>query len=134
MKAGTPILSYPMNSTKSKNQAWLLEYLGPSLPGPCDFPEADQKALRGNVVDECDNWAYVHMTTGNAKECWERVRDLKDVFKLESYVFTSNVEPGSPDGQGSPGDCYGYQARSYRFFVGSSTGSGFGGDLALPFS
>lgn len=123
-----------MNNPRSKNQAWLLEYLGPSSPGPCDFPEADQKALRGNVVDECDKWASVYIVTWTAKECWEELRDLGDQFNIESYVFTSNVKPGSPDGQGTWGGCYGYRARSYRFFVGNSTGSGFGGDLALPFS
>lgn len=129
-QAGTPVLSYPINEPKTKNQAWLLEHLPERS---CEFPEADQKALRGDVVPECDTFRTQHLHAPDAKECYDRMNLFK-FFGIESYVFTSHSEPGSPSGNGEWGYCAGYSVRSYKFFVGSSTGSGFGGDLDLPFS
>lgn len=62
------------------------------------------------------------------------MEDFEGPFDIQSYVFTSFAEPGSPNGQEDGGDCFGYQARSYHLFVGNPTGSSFGGDLALPYS
>ncbi|KAL8960132.1 MAG: hypothetical protein Q9183_005515, partial [Haloplaca sp. 2 TL-2023] len=103
-------------------------------PGPCEFPEVDQQALRGNVVQECSKWRFANTATRTAQECYDRMKKRAVEWGLESYVFTSALEPGSPDGLGEWSDCTGYQARSYRFFVGNSTtGTSFGGDLSMPY-
>lgn len=84
-------------------------------------------------MEECNKWRFSNTITHSAQECYDVMKEDIETYGVLSYVFTSFAEPGSPDGQGGWGDCTGYQARSYRFFVGKSTGSSFGGDLALPY-
>lgn len=72
----------------------------------------------------------------NAEECYEYMKNHRDpydghYYNLKAYVFTSEVNPGSPEG---PGFCQGYKNSSSHFFVGNSSGDSFGGDTALPFN
>ncbi|KAL9637457.1 MAG: hypothetical protein Q9204_001878 [Flavoplaca sp. TL-2023a] len=135
-KAGTHIITYPVNKPRSNNQAWLLEYLESPPPAPdlCNFPEADQQALRGDVVPQCNKFNVSHTYTYSAEHCYESMKEDEEKYNIQSYVWSSSSNPGSPDWDWSYGECTGYTARSYRFFVGNSTGSSFGGDLKLPFT
>ena len=87
--AGTPVLSHPINNPRTKNQAWLLEHLeslpsvqatpAPLAPGPCEFPEADQQALRGGVVEECNKFRFANTVTQSALDCYDEMKlDLED--------------------------------------------------------
>ncbi|KAL8872110.1 MAG: hypothetical protein Q9174_002199, partial [Haloplaca sp. 1 TL-2023] len=110
-------------------KAWLLEYL------TCEFAEADQKSLRGAIVEDCDKFRFSNTVTQGARECYDVMQEDIEPYGVFSYVYTSIDNPGSSD-DGVPdvwGDCTGYQARSYRYFKGDSKGSGVGGDLRLPY-
>ncbi|KAL8871120.1 MAG: hypothetical protein Q9174_002981 [Haloplaca sp. 1 TL-2023] len=147
--AGTPILSYPIHKTPTKNQAWLLEYLEgprqapePPVPEPpapepipptrpkpeCDFPETNQQALRGNIVLDCFAGQWSSRFASNAQECYNMMKP-----DYPSYVFASWSDPGSPGTEFDSGDCHGFSSPSYVYFLGNSSGTGFGGDLTLPY-
>ena len=124
----------PTTSTTSTKTVPTPEPTKPA-PGPCDRPEADQKALRGDVLKECPSGLYLTNHASTARECYDRLRKPdRESIGLRSYVFTSQTEPGSPIGGILPEfNCAGYRERSYRYFKGSPTGSAFGGDLTLDF-
>ncbi|KAI4218396.1 MAG: hypothetical protein L6R36_008976 [Xanthoria steineri] len=134
--AGSPVLAYPINN--QTNQAWLLEYLetvtpAPPPPGPCEFPERDQKAMRGSIVEECVTFTWFTSAFPNAEECYNWMNSFPKEYGILSYVFFAATIPGSPDSGSTWSECRGYYGRSYLYFVGNATGPGFGGDLALPF-
>ncbi|KAL9012698.1 MAG: hypothetical protein Q9173_002546 [Seirophora scorigena] len=144
-KAGTPVLSYPIHKTPAENQAWLLEYLEGTPPAPeppapeppapsCDFPETDQQALRGNVIDDCVYDYFGREMKRNAQECYDWCKTFEKEWAVRSYVFWSALDPGSPNGWGDLGVCRAYQTKSYHFFVGNSSGIAFGGDISLPYN
>ncbi|KAL8911370.1 MAG: hypothetical protein Q9172_007686 [Xanthocarpia lactea] len=110
---GHSVLSYPVNNPRTKKQAWLLEHLeshpsvtptpAPPEPGPCEFPEADQQALRGHMVQKWSKFRFANTVTQSARDCYDEMKLDAEEYNIQSYVFTSSVELGSPSGQGTWG-------------------------------
>ena len=100
----------------------------------CTYPANDQMQLRGSIR-RCTGAFYQGGSVRDAQRCYTIVKGLRDQFSgmpynLQSYVFVSDMDPGSSTG---PGTCYGYTARSCEVFAADPAGPGFGGDTSLPF-
>ncbi|KAL8913489.1 MAG: hypothetical protein Q9171_001677 [Xanthocarpia ochracea] len=72
----------------------------PPAPGPCEFPEVHQQTLRGDVVEGCNKFRFANTVTQSARDFYDEMKLNAEEYNIQSYVFTSSVELGSPDGQG----------------------------------